>query len=175
MQSITLWPIILALGIACFTDIRSRRIPNALVLPFAVSGLVINGMLQGLTGLGRGLEGLGLAAVVCGVFCYLRGMGMGDLKLCAAIGAWIGPQQMAFALVMTFIAGALIGIVWALCTGTLSKSLDSTGNLLSGFAKNGIKPHDTIVLDNPETLKIPYAPAIAFGTLFSFLASNAGV
>ena len=170
MHSIALWPTILALGIACFTDIRSRRIPNALVLPFAICGLLVSCWLHGLTGLWSSLGGICLAAVVCGVFCFLRGMGMGDLKLCAAIGAWIGPEQLGFALVMTFIAGAVIGVVWALCTGTLSKSLDSTGDLLSGFASSGIRPHQTIVLDNPKCLKIPYAPAIAFGTLFSFLA-----
>jgi prepilin peptidase CpaA len=170
MHSIAWWPTVLALGIACFTDIRSRRIPNALVVPFALSGIAANCVLQGLTGLGSSLGGIFLAAIVCGVFCFLRGMGMGDLKLCAAIGAWIGPQQLGFALVMTFIAGAVIGVVWALCTGSLSRSLDSTGDLLSGFARNGIRPHDTIVLQNPTTLKIPYAPAIALGTLFSFFA-----
>ena len=170
MHSISLWPTILALGIACFTDIRSRKIPNLLVVPFALWGLVANCLLQGLAGLWSSLCGICLAALVCGVFCYLRGMGAGDLKLCAAIGAWIGPEQLGFALLMTFIAGAAIGIVWALCTKSLSRSLASTGDLLSGFAKNGIRPHDTIVLENPNSLKIPFAPAIAIGTLFSFLA-----
>ena len=170
MHSISLWPTILVLGVACFTDLRSRRIPNALVVPSALSGLAANCLLQGLTGLWSSLCGICLAGIVCGVFCYLRGMGMGDLKLCAAIGAWIGPQQLGFALVMTFIAGAVIGIVWALCTKSFSRSLDNTGDLLSGFAKHGIRPHETIVLNNPDSLKIPYAPAIAIGTLFSFLA-----
>jgi prepilin peptidase CpaA len=170
MHSIAWWPTVLALGIACFTDIRSRRIPNALVVPFGLSGLAANCVLQGMNGLWSSLGGIFLAALVCGIFCYLRGMGMGDLKLCASIGAWIGPAQLWFALVMTFIAGAVIGIVWALCTKSLSRSLASTGDLLSGFASKGIRPHATIVLENPGALKIPYAPAIAFGTLFSFLA-----
>ena len=169
MRSIAFWPVIVALGIACFTDIRSRRIPNSLVLPFALAGVVASCLFQGKSGLWSALCGISLAAIVCGVFCYLRGMGMGDLKLCAAIGAWIGPEQLGFALVMTFIAGALIGIVWALLRGSLSTSLTSTGNLLAGFTKTGIRPHDTIVLENPNRLKIPFAPAIAFGTLFSFL------
>jgi prepilin peptidase CpaA len=170
MHSIALWPTVLALGIACITDIRSRRIPNLLVGPFALAGVVANCSLHGLPGLWSSLGGICLAAMVCGVFCFLRGMGMGDLKLCASIGAWIGPEQLGFALVMTFIAGAAIGLVWAACTKSLSKSLASTGDLLSGFAKSGIRPHDTIVLENPGGLKIPYAPAIAIGTLFSFLA-----
>jgi prepilin peptidase CpaA len=170
VHSIAWWPTVLTLGIACFTDIRSRRIPNAVVLPFAVCGIAASCYVHGLSGLWSSLAGIGLAALVCGVFCFLRGMGMGDLKLCASIGAWIGPQQLGFALVMTFIAGAVIGLIWAACTRSLSRSLSSTGDLLSGFARNGIRPHETIVLENPGGLKIPYAPAIAIGTLFSFLA-----
>ena len=171
INSVAWWPTILTLGIACFTDIRSRRIPNWLVVPFALSGLIVNCVLKGLAGLGSSLLGLGLAVLVCGVFCFLRGMGMGDLKLCAAIGAWIGPGQLEVALVVTFVAGAAIGIIWAFCTGSLSKSLASTGDVLSGFASRGIRPHDTIVMENDATLKIPYAPAIAIGTLFSFFAA----
>ena len=170
MRSIALGPVIVALAIACFTDIRSRRIPNLLVIPLALWGVAINCLLLGRAGLWSSLCGICLAGIVCGVFWYLRGMGAGDLKLCVAIGAWIGPEQLGFALLMTFIAGAAIGIVWALCTRSLSRSLASTGDLLSGFAKNGIRPHDTIVLENPGCLKIPFAPAIAIGTLFSFLA-----
>jgi prepilin peptidase CpaA len=170
MHPMAWWPTLAALGIACFTDIRSRRIPNLLVAPFALAGIVVSCATHGLSGLWDSLAGVGLAVLVCGVFCFLRGMGMGDLKLCAAIGAWIGPEQLGFALVMTFIAGAMIGLVWALCTGSLSRSLDSTGDVLRGLAKRGLKPHHTAVLENPSALKIPYAPAIAIGTLFSFLA-----
>jgi prepilin peptidase CpaA len=170
MHSIAWWPTVVTLGIACFTDIRSRRIPNLLVLPFAVSGIVASCLVGGAAGFGSSLAGMGIATLVCGVFCFLRGMGMGDLKLCAAIGAWIGPEQTGFALVMTFIAGAIIGVIWAISTKSLTASLDSTGDLLSGFAKSGIRPHDTIRLENPRALKIPYAPAIAIGTMFSFLA-----
>jgi len=170
MNSIAWWPTVGALGIACFTDIRSRRIPNLLVAPFALAGLIVSCTLRGWAGLWNSLGGICLAALVCGVFCFLRGMGMGDLKLCAAIGAWIGPEQLGFALVITFIAGAAIGLVWAMCTRSLSRSLASTGDLLAGFAKSGIRPHETVVLEKSGGLKIPYAPAIAIGTLFSFLA-----
>jgi prepilin peptidase CpaA len=170
MHTVALWPTVCALGIACFTDIRSRRIPNLLVVPFAIAGLIVGIVFHGWSGLWNSMAGIGLAAGVCGVFCFLRGMGMGDLKLCAAIGAWIGPEQLGFALAMTFIAGAIIGLIWAACTRSLSKSLNSTSDVLQGLARNGVRPHETAVLDNPAALKIPYAPAIAIGTLFSFLA-----
>lgn len=167
-NSIAWWPVVVVLAVACVTDVQSRRIPNWLVLPFGLTGVAMGGLSKGLAGLENSFSGISLAALVCGVFCYLRGMGMGDLKLCAAIGAWIGPGQLKIALVITFIAGALIGIIWAVCTKSLSKSLDSTGDLLAGFGRLGLRPHKTLVLDNPITVKLPFAPAIAIGTLISF-------
>ena len=40
MHSIAWWPTLIVLAIATFTDLRSRRIPNWLVLPFLVAGIV---------------------------------------------------------------------------------------------------------------------------------------
>ncbi len=93
---------------------------------------------------------------------------MGDLKLCAAIGAWIGPEQLTTALVMTAITGGVMAVIWAAAKGRLGESLDGAGDLLSGFRRRGLKPHEKLQLGNPVALKMPYAPAIALGTLFSF-------
>jgi prepilin peptidase CpaA len=96
---------------------------------------------------------------------------MGDLKLCAAVGAWIGPAQLGTALVATGIAGGLLALIWAACHGSLSKSLDGAGDLVSRFWIKGIRPHPTLVLDNPSARAMPYAPAIAIGTMFSFFTT----
>jgi prepilin peptidase CpaA len=97
-------------------------------------------------------------------------MGMGDVKLCAAIGAWIGPSQMLTALVMTGIAGGAIAIWWAISGGFIGELLNSTGDLIFGLTKRGLRPHPELVLSNPLTRKMPYAPAIAIGTLLSFFS-----
>ena len=99
------WPTVVVLLIAVAIDIRSRRIPNWLSLPFLVAGMAVSGFRGGLAGFERSIAGIGLAVVVTGILCYLRGMGMGDLKLMAGVGAWIGPGQLVLALVATGIAG----------------------------------------------------------------------
>ena len=99
MHSIAWWPILALLVIATVVDIHSRRIPNWLVLPFLAAGVIVNTASYGVKGLGQSMGGIALAAAVTGVLCWLRGMGMGDLKLCAAVGAWIGPAQLGIALV----------------------------------------------------------------------------
>jgi prepilin peptidase CpaA len=168
MHSIAWWPILTLLVVATVIDIWSRRIPNWLVLPFLAAGVIVTTGVHGFKGLGQSMGGIALAVAVMGILCWLRGMGMGDLKLCASVGAWIGPAQMITALVVTGIAGGLLALMLAACHGSLSESLDGSSELVSGFWTKGIRPHATLVLDNPAARTMPYAPAIAIGTIFSF-------
>jgi len=168
MHSIAWWPTIIALAIATVSDIRSRRIPNWLVVPFLLGGLAVSAVTHGWNGLGQSLLGILVAGVLMGILYRVGGMGMGDVKLCAAIGAWIGPQQLTMALVVTGIAGGVMALVWAAYSGFLKESLSGAGDLLFGLGKRGLRPHETLVLSNPAARKMPYAPAIAIGTIFSF-------
>src|SRR5882757_11334382 len=108
MHSVAWWPTLIVLAVATFTDLRSRRIPNWLVFSFLVVGFAVSGYLHGWHGIVHSLAGFGVGALFFGVLCWMGGMGMGDVKLCAAIGVWIGPSQMLTALLMTGIAGGLI-------------------------------------------------------------------
>ena len=170
MHSIALWPTLIVVAVATFTDLRSRRIPNWLVFPFLLAGIVLSGALHGWSGIGHSLEGIALGGLLFGVLCWMGGMGMGDVKLCAAIGAWIGPAQLLTALVITGIAGGIMALGWALAGGFLGELFQGTGDLILGFGKRGLQPHPELVLTNPMTRKMPYAPAIAIGTIFSFFA-----
>lgn len=170
MHSAAWWPTVIVLAIATFTDLRSRRIPNWLVFPFLIAGIVLSGWLHGWSGIGHSLAGLALGGLLFGILCFMGGMGMGDVKLCAAIGAWIGPGQLAIALVMTGIVGGIMALVWAIVGGFVGELFNGTGDLLSGVRKRGLRPHPKLVLNNPLTRKMPYAPAIAIGTLVSFFS-----
>jgi prepilin peptidase CpaA len=170
MHSAAWWPTVIVLAIATFTDLRSRRIPNWLVFPFLIAGIVVSGWLHGWSGIGHSLAGLALGGLLFGILCFMGGMGMGDVKLCAAIGAWIGPGQLAIALVMTGIVGGIMALVWAIVGGFVGELFNGTGDLLSGVRKRGLRPHPKLVLNNPLTRKMPYAPAIAIGTLVSFFS-----
>lgn len=170
MHSIAWWPTCAVLAVATFTDVRSRRIPNWLVLPFLAAGLVVNAWVQGWHGFAQSLAGFAVGALIFGLLFCLGGMGMGDVKLCAAIGAWVGPSQLMIALVITGLAGGVMAIGWAACRGFLGSLFSGSADLLFGFKERGLRPHAELVLSNPRARKMPYAPAIALGTLFSFFA-----
>jgi prepilin peptidase CpaA len=170
MHSVAWWPTLIVLAVATFTDLRSRRIPNWLVLPFMVAGLAVSGWLHGWHGIVQSVAGLALGGVLFGILSLMGGMGMGDVKLCAAIGAWIGPAQLVTALVITGIAGGVMALCWAVAGGFLGELFSGTGDLIFGLKERGLRPHPDLVLDNPLTRKMPYAPAIAIGTLVSFFS-----
>lgn len=170
MHSIAWWPTIIVLAIATFTDLRSRRIPNWLVLPFLLAGIIVSGWMRGWSGIGQSFAGLALGAVLLGILSWLGGMGMGDVKLCAAIGAWIGPQQLILALVLTSMAGGIMALCWAIAGGFLTDLFQGTGDLLFSFGKRGLAQDPEFNLSNPLRRKMPYAPAIAIGTLVSFFS-----
>jgi prepilin peptidase CpaA len=104
------------------------------------------------------------------VLFFMGGMGMGDVKLMAAIGAWVGASQLLIAIVFTGLAGGVIALGWALSAGFLGELLSGSGDLMFGWKQRGLKPHPELVLSNPRARKMPYAPAIAIGTLLSFFA-----
>ncbi len=170
MHSIAWWPTLFVVIVATISDIRSRKIPNWLVAPFFLAGIIVLTTTRGWSGLEQSLSGISLAAIITGFLYWLGGMGMGDVKLCAAIGAWVGSAQLLIALVMMGVVGGLIALVWAISGGFLKESLDGASDLIFGFGKRRMRAHPTLVLDNPRARKMPYAPAIAIGTIFSFLA-----
>jgi prepilin peptidase CpaA len=165
VHSFAWWPTVIVLAVATFTDLRNRRIPNWLVLPFLPLGIAVSGWLHGWHGVLQSLEGMGVGLLIFGIFFLMGGMGAGDVKLCAAIGAWIGPGQLFIALVLTGLAGGVMVIAWAAYAGFLKDLFTGTGDLLMSKAERA-----EAKLSNPMRRKMPYAPAIAIGTLFSFFA-----
>lgn len=169
MHSVAWWPILTAVAIATFTDIRSRRVPNWLSFPLMAAGPVVSIVVAGGHGLLESFYGWGLAVLVFGFLNWLGGMGMGDVKLMAAVGAWIGPSQLFLAMILTFLTGGLMAIVWATSKGFAGELFGNTGALVGSW-KRGVKPHSDLNLKNPAARKMPYVPAIATGVLLSFFA-----
>jgi prepilin peptidase CpaA len=99
----------------------------------------------------------------------MGGMGAGDVKLCAGLGAWIWPHQLLLSLVFTAMAGGIMVLVWLVFFVYLKKAIKAVRKRVGG--------EDGEVSGNPEPVeidplkrKMPYAPAIAVGTLLSFFA-----
>lgn len=102
---------------ACATDLRVRRIPNALVLAVFGTALV-RAMLVvgGSSGFAAG-PGSAVLGALCGLVLWLplyavRAFGAGDVKLFAAAAAWIGPTAVPTATLYAALAGGVLGLAW---------------------------------------------------------------
>ena len=103
-----------SLAAAAIIDWRTRRVPNTLVAPLAVAGIVIQTLEFGLRGLGLAATGALIGAACLLPFYLLRGMAAGDIKLMAAAGAWFEPALSAWAVVFTCLAVTVLGLaLWS--------------------------------------------------------------
>lgn len=105
------------LVVITLTDLDRRVIPNAVLLAGAVAAIAIVGVSDSAS-----LASRAIAAAAAGGFLFLvalaypRGMGMGDVKLAAVMGLYLG-RAVAPALLIAFAAGALVGVVLIVSRG----------------------------------------------------------
>ena len=97
-------------GTAAITDLVGQRVPNWLTMPSTVLALCLRsadgGMNEVLLGIGGLLAGFGLL-----IPFYARGgMGAGDVKLMAAIGAFVGLYRVLWVALYTGIFGGIYAI-----------------------------------------------------------------
>ena len=102
--------LIVLVSLAAWSDFRTRRIPNSITVTGAAAGLLLQAFYHGVSGALQSLAGAGLGLAIFLVFYVAGGMGAGDVKLFAAVGAFAGPQ----AVVVVFVCTALLGGVAAL-------------------------------------------------------------
>jgi prepilin peptidase CpaA len=102
------------LVIAFISDIRTHKIPNWLTVPACAAALVFHSLLRGLQGMSFSLAGLafGLAALL--FIHLLKGIGAGDVKLFAALGAWVGLQAVWSVLMYSIVYAGAAGLVMLL-------------------------------------------------------------
>ncbi|MHB1126965.1 MAG: prepilin peptidase [Bacillota bacterium] len=99
---------------ASWTDVRARKIRNHITYPMAASGLLVEFLISGKTGLVEALIGMSVAG---GLLCIIPGFrhGGGDIKLAGACGAWIGTEGlqsvlafMVFTLASVWVASVIV-------------------------------------------------------------------
>jgi Flp pilus assembly protein protease CpaA len=156
---------------ASVTDVRTHRIPNKLTVSAAAGALVfwlVFGLVEGrgLTGGGQGAYGTLLGSflgLLCGLIPFgilvtIGGLGGGDMKLMAAIGAWSASWQVVLGTtIYALIAGALFGVFLMI----KHKRVMLTLTRLFGIAVTrgrAMKPDD-----DQTTPKVPFALAALVG------------
>src|SRR4051794_8998381 len=95
---------------AAVIDGLKLKVPNWLTLHMILGGLVFSVWAGGTVGLVRSVEGAAVGLALLLPLYAIGGMGAGDVKLLAGVGAWVGP----WVTLQAFVATALVGGVMAL-------------------------------------------------------------
>jgi prepilin peptidase CpaA len=165
------------ISVAAVTDLLRRKVYNWLTYPAIVLGLTLGyaagdmGYLSfslGGAGLIDHLAGLGLGFGVFFVVHWSGGVGGGDVKLMAAIGAIMGFHFVIGAMFWGSLVGAVMAIWVLVWKGKLWAGLRR--GLQRAATLRPQKPAEGE--DAPEKLRIPYGTAIAFGTLWAWFLTE---
>lgn len=99
------------LAVATVTDVLRQTIPNVITYPGIMTAFALRGYLWGWPGFEEGLKGCaGCGAIMLVCFLFL-GVGGGDLKLVAMMGAFLGLSAGLEALLWTLVLGGILGVV----------------------------------------------------------------
>jgi prepilin peptidase CpaA len=164
--------------IAGVIDYRSYRIPNWLTFGGALVGLASSTLVAGqpLDGFLWALAGLAAGLVVMIPLYALRVMGAGDVKLMAAVGAFLGFPAILYAVLFTFIAGGVAAVVFALAHKASRRMADNVGAIAWSMtlgAMTGTSP--VASLKQAGSIgKLPYAISIGIGTIAYMVAKQLG-
>ncbi len=159
--------ILAALVIAsAIADLVVGRVPNAITLPVIVAALVLQPTLHGNSGLWQALGGLAAGAVPMLVCWRLGGIGGGDVKLMAAVGALTSWQFALGTLVWALLLSALMAVVVMIRRRIVRRTLGRVGWSLLTAVVPGVKRQWPEQTDSP---KIPFAVAICLGAAAAVL------
>ena len=165
--------LILVLIICFITDFMKQRIYNVVIFPSLLAVIVINTLFYGLSGIKMSLLGLLTGFAILLIPYFLGGMGAGDVKLLAFIGAAKGSIFVLNTAVYMAITGgiiALIIIVFRKQTISFFKSLFLW--LFSFFS--GVKYKLEFPTSSSKKL-YPYGTAIVLGALICLFFKEAWI
>lgn len=181
----------IVLGAAVFSDLRSRRIPNTLI----VAGWAVAFGWQLLAPSGnwafdfRAPGAVGMAGTVVGAtallaaflpFYFFGIMGAGDVKLMSVVGAFfgVGPgawTQLVGVSLFVLASGGLLAVFRMFSSRSSAAVLDNLRVIFAGYAARASRmPGPTFDPRTDSADRMPYALAIATGTTFYLVAKWAG-
>lgn len=109
---------IATLAVLGLIDARLKVLPNKVTLPLLGAGLLLSltdytvGWQASMIGAACGFLMLYLPAILFSIISGREGVGYGDFKLMAAVGAWLGWQPLLYIIFFAGLSVAVVGTVY---------------------------------------------------------------
>jgi prepilin peptidase CpaA len=165
-----IWLVSVVLVVAAVIDGRQLRVPNWLTFHFVIGGLVFAAWYGGRAMFFSSLAGTGVGLISLLPLYAIGGMGAGDVKLMAGVGAWLGPVLTFWAFVSTALVGGVLGVAMIV----------ASGNVIHHWVMLQTIVHEILTIRNPVELAeragerkknmmlLPYGISIAIGSIACF-------
>lgn len=155
---------------AAWIDGRQLRVPNWLTFPMILSGLVYSAWVGGWAGLGDGLIGMCVGLATLLPLYAVGGMGAGDVKLMAGIGAWLGASATWNAFVVSVIVGAVMAVAMVAWRKSWKKHCGNFSQIVLEFmtVKSPGELSRIAAERKPQMLLLPYGIPICVGSIAYF-------
>ncbi|MGC3974352.1 MAG: A24 family peptidase [Nitrospira sp.] len=154
--------LVVVLIMAMWTDLRTSRIPNWLTFSTVCVALVMHAWFGGLQEAIVGMMGFGAGLGLFLVLYLSGGVGAGDVKLMAAVGALVGP----FGALVSGLLAIMVGGIYALGAMCYQWGIPGTGRKLASAVQGAALGRESAWASQLELpFRLRYAVAVAGGTL----------
>ncbi len=153
--------------LAAVCDVRTGRVPNVLTFGAAAAGFAFSTLHAGLSGLGTSLLGCLVGFVLFLPLFALGGMGGGDVKLLAAIGAWIGPMGALQAALWASLVGGVLAVIVGISSGYLREAIRNLFAMVAVWRAVGPSPISDLTLAQSRGPRLAYAVPIGIGAIIA--------
>ncbi|QDV14746.1 Type IV leader peptidase family protein [Rosistilla oblonga] len=164
------WLVAVVMIVAAVIDGMILKVPNWLTYPFIISGWVYAAMASGWNGLGYSLLGTFVGMMLLLVVRAVGGMGAGDVKLLAGLGAWMGASTAWWAFVWTTVVGGIIAVIMIAMSGNWFKHYAMFHQIIQEFVTiRNPEKLAAIARERKPTMKLlPYGIPMAIGSILYF-------
>jgi prepilin peptidase CpaA len=174
-----IWFVTITLIVAAVIDGFELKVPNWLTYPMIISGWVFSALfadaMPWYQGLGWSLLGSAVGLLLLLIPAYVvGGMGAGDVKLLAGVGAWIHTTHTIWAFAYTAIIGGVLAVLMVLLSGQWQKHYDQFWFILNEIktVKDPERLAQIAAGRKSSMMLLPYGIPIALGTIAYFAWNN---
>ena len=170
VQNWPIWLVSVVLIVAAVIDGVALRVPNWLTFPMVFSGWIYSTIAFGWEGLGWSLLGTGVGLVLLLPAYAIGGMGAGDVKLLAGVGAWIHPTHTFHAFCVSAIVGVFLAIGMVVWKRSWRKHLLQFRSIVFEIMliRDAEQLSEIAADRKPSMLLLPYGIPITIGTISYF-------